>query len=62
MPRPHKEPSKVIAIPVTHIEAVSKLLNRPVANNQTPIVKIRVPVSRIEQVRKCILDTATGHQ
>lgn len=64
MARPSKEPSKVIAIPIDRIEAVRTLLGRPVAPNQTPIVKIRVPISQVDSVRQCIQgnDDDTTHR
>lgn len=54
MARPTKEPSKVIAIPIDKIDAVRALLGKPVAPNQTAVVKIRVPISQIDAVRRCI--------
>jgi len=52
--RPKKEPTKVIAIPTDKIDAVEGALGRKVAPNQTPIVKIRVPVSEIPKIRKAM--------
>lgn len=54
MGRPKKEPSIVIGIPVDKVAAVEKLLGRKLAGNQTPIVKVRVPVKQVAKIRKAI--------
>lgn len=54
MAPPKKEPSVVIGIPVDKIADVEKILNRKLAVNQTPIVKVRVPSSTVEEIRKAI--------
>lgn len=52
--RPKKEPTKLIAVPVNKIATVAEVLGRPIKMKQTPIVKIRVPVSDIERVREAL--------
>lgn len=54
MARPKKDPSEVIGIPLDKIKIVEKILGREVANNQTPIVKVRVPVAMVDKIRKAI--------
>lgn len=54
MGRLKKEPSVVIGVPVDKLAAVEKILGREVANNQTPIVKVRVPVAIVAKIRKAI--------
>ena len=49
--RPDKEPTTLIAVPVDKIGIVEKILKRPVAENQTPIVKVRVPKALVETIR-----------
>lgn len=54
MAPPRKEPSVVIGIPVDKIADVEKILNRKLAVNQTPIVKVRVPAADVDKIRKAI--------
>ena len=54
MGRSKKEPSVVIGIPVDRIADVEKILKRKLAVNQTPIVKVRVPSSTVDEIRKAI--------
>lgn len=52
--RKKKEPTVVMSVPVDRIDAVSHSLMRDFALNQTAIVKIRVPISQVEQVKRAI--------
>ncbi len=54
MARPKKEKSIVIGVPVDKVAKVEKILGRKLAVNQTPIVKIRVPTSQVQEIRKAI--------
>ena len=55
MGRYKREESRVISIPANKIEAVKKLLGRHLTTTkQIPIIKIRVPLSKIEAVRELI--------
>lgn len=46
--------SKIMNIPVDRLSKVEKLLGRTLAENQVATVRVRVPVEKIEQVRKII--------
>lgn len=46
--------TQIISVPVDRLDAVCALLGRRVAENQTPIVKIRVPTKLVKTVRKVI--------
>ena len=54
MGRLKKEPTQIIAIPVDKIPAAEKVLGRKLAINQTPTVKIRVPIADVAKIRKAI--------
>ena len=56
MGRNKREESKVITVPANKIEAVKKLLGRRSSTKQAPTIRIRVPVSKIEEVREIIKD------
>lgn len=42
MSRPKQEPTKIISIRIDRIKEVERVLKRPIAVKQIPIVKIRV--------------------
>lgn len=46
--------SKLMNIPVTKIAAVEKIVGRDLARNQTPQVKVRVPLEFVEQVKAAV--------
>ena len=52
--RPRKEPSIVIGVPVDRLEQVEEILGRKIAVNQVPIIKVRVPVSAVDKIRKAL--------
>ena len=52
--RPSKQPTTVISVPVDRIAAVERALGRPIATAQTPIIKVRIPVALVGQIRKVI--------
>lgn len=52
--RPKSAPTKVIGIPVDKLKKVEKILGRKLAENQTPIVKVRVALDEVEKVRKAM--------
>lgn len=52
--RPSKAPTVVIRVPVDKIPAVERALGRPVAENQTPHVNVRVPAADVAKIRKVI--------
>lgn len=54
MSRPQKEPTKVITIPVDRIKDVERVIGRPVALNQVPVVKIRATGKEIAAIRKVL--------
>ena len=50
--RPRGEKTVLINIPVTRIEAASRVLGRPVAENQTPFVRVRVTEDERKRLRE----------
>ena len=52
MPRPKKEPTVFITVPVNKIALVSEILGKPVAENQTPVVSVRAPKSMVQAIRE----------
>lgn len=52
--RPRKEPTTVISVPVDCIPVVEKALGREIAGDQVAIVKIRIPDSIVDKIRKII--------
>lgn len=54
MARPKKEPTSVISIPVDRVIEIERIIGRPIALNQVPIVKIRATAAEIVKIRKVL--------
>lgn len=52
--RPRSEETKILSIPVDKISQVEKILDRKIAEDQKPSVRVRVKLSEEKAVRKCL--------
>jgi hypothetical protein len=52
--RPKTEPTAVITIPVHMIKIVERIVGKPIAENQCPTVRVRVPVDLVDKIKSRI--------